>query len=195
MPGMSIRTTPWPAGVPCWVDIGAPDIEASCAFYGSVLGWTVPPPQDDQFGGYRVALVDGQPVAGLGPLQPGQHTAWTVYLASDDADATAAAITAHGGQLLVPPMDVGPPGRMAIAQDPTGAVFGLWQAGDMVGAGLVNEPGALTWEDLRSTDPAAAQEFYRGVFGYTLTPLEMAGPDYGMFSLPGERPPWAAWAA
>jgi predicted enzyme related to lactoylglutathione lyase len=190
MPGMSIRTSPWPAGVPCWVDIGAPDVEASCAFYSSVLGWTVSPAQeDDEFGGYRIALVDGQAVAGLGPLQPGQHTAWTVYLASDDADATATSITEHGGQVLVTPMDVGPAGRMAIAQDPTGAVFGLWQAGDMIGAGLVNEPGSLAWEDLRSTDPAAAQDFYRKVFGYTLTPLEMAGPDYGMFSLPGDEAP------
>ena len=186
---MSIRTSPWPAGVPCWVDLGVPDIDASSDFYSSVLGWTVPPAEDDAFGGYRVALLDGQAVAGLGPLQPGQHTAWTVYLASDDADATAAAVAEHGGQVLVPPMDVGPAGRMAIASDPTGAVFGLWQAGQMVGAGRVNEPGALCWEDLRSTDPSVAQDFYRQLFGYTLTPLEMAGPDYGTFSLPGHDAP------
>lgn len=187
---MSIRTQPWPAGVPCWVDLAVPDMAGSVAFYGAVLGWTVPPAQDeDQFGGYRVALVDGQPVAGLGPLQPGQSTAWTLYLASDDADASMAAATRLGGQVLVPPMDVGPAGRMAIAADPTGAVFGVWQAGQMVGAGLVNEPGGLCWEDLRCTDPAAAQDFYRGVFGYDLTPLDMAGPDYRTFSLAGDDAP------
>jgi predicted enzyme related to lactoylglutathione lyase len=175
--------------VPCWVDLAVPDTEASAAFYGSVLGWTVTPTGGGDFGDYRIALVDGQAVAGLAPVQPGQHTAWTVYLASDDVDATAAAISAHGGQLLAGPMDVGPAGRMAIAQDPTGAVFGVWQAGEMIGAGRVNEPGALSWEDLRSTDPARAHDFYRAVFGYLLTPVEMAGPDYGTFSLPGRDAP------
>ena len=78
---------------------------------------------------------------------------------------------------------------MAIAADPSGAVFGIWQAGQMIGSSLVNEPGGLTWEDLRSTDPAAAQDFYRALFGYRLDPVEMAGPDYGTFALPGEQAP------
>ena len=188
MPAMALRTAPWPAGVPCWVDITVPDVEASSAFYAAVLGWTVPP-AGEHSGGYRVAEVDGAAVAGIGPLQAGEHTAWTLYLASDDAGATAAAITEHGGTLLVAPDDVGSNGRMAIAQDPTGAVFGVWQAGTMIGAGLVNEPGALVWEDLRSTDPGTAQAFYRSVFGYDVSPLEMAGPDYVTFSLPGGDAP------
>jgi predicted enzyme related to lactoylglutathione lyase len=98
-------------------------------------------------------------------------------------------VTEHGGTLLMPPGDVGPMGRMAIAADPSGAVFGIWQAGEMIGAALVNEPGAMTWEDLRSTDPAKAQDFYRALFGYRLDPVEMAGPDYGTFSLPDEQAP------
>lgn len=140
-------------------------------------------------GGYVVADVGGAAVAGIGPEQPGARTAWTLYFATDDADASAAAVTEHGGTVVLPPGDVGPLGRMALAVDPAGAVFGLWEAGTMIGAALVNEPGGLVWEDLRSTDPSAAQAFYRGVFGYRLDPVEMAGPDYATFALPDGQAP------
>lgn len=185
---MSIRTSRWPAGVPCWADLMASDHSVASAFYSSVLGWTVPEP-DAQWGGYVVAQRRGADAAGIGPVQPGARAAWTLYLATDDADATAAAITEHGGSVLSAPDDVGPLGRMAIVADPTGAVFGLWQAGTMIGATLVNEPGGLYWEDLRSTEPKASQAFYEAVFGYRLDPVEMAPEDYATFALPGEQMP------
>ena len=72
----------------------------------------------------------GAPAGGVGPQQsPGQPAAWTLYLAGDDVDATARAVTDAGGQVLVEPGDVGPLGRAVIAADPTGAAFGVWQAG------------------------------------------------------------------
>ena len=185
---MSIRTSRWPAGVPCWTDLMAPDLAAASAFYTSVLGWTVPEP-DEQWGGCVVAQRNGADTVGIGPMQPGARTAWTLYLATDDADATTAAVTEHGGSVLAAPMDVGPLGRLAIVADPTGAIFGLWQAGTMIGASLVNEPGGLYWEDLRSTDPKAAQAFYGAVFGYRFDPVDMAPDDYATFSLKGEQMP------
>jgi predicted enzyme related to lactoylglutathione lyase len=185
---MSIRTSPWPAGIPCWADLMAPDVEAAGRFYASVLGWTVPAP-DEQYGGYVVAHVDGHATAGIGKEQPGARPAWTLYLASDDADATLAAVEEAGGTVLAPAVDVGPLGRMGVALDPSGAHFGVWQAGTMIGASLVNAPGGLVWEDLRSSDPAAAQAFYSAVFGYRVDPLPMAGPDYGTFALPHEQTP------
>lgn len=156
------------------------DVAAAQRFYGSVLGWTFSD-TDDQYGGYTIAMVDDGAAAGIGPMQTGAPPAWTLYFASDDADATAAAVTANGGSVLSPPADVGPLGRMCIGVDPAGAVFGVWQAGEHLGAEAVNRPGGLTWEDLRSADPAAAQAFYTGVFGHRWEPMEMAGPDYGTF--------------
>lgn len=186
---MTTRTSPWPPGVPCWTDLGTTDVSAAQAFYGSVVGWSFQE-TGEEYGGYVLALVDGKPAAGIGPLQGDQQMpAWTVYLASDDADATAGAVTEHGGTVLMPPMDVGPLGRMLIASDPAGGVFGVWTAGEHIGAGLVNEPGGLTWEDLRSTDPDAARTFYGGVFGYEFNALEAAGPDYTTFHLPGDPAP------
>ena len=185
---MSIRTSPWPAGVPCWADLMVPDVAAAGAFYAAVLGWEVPA-SDDQYGGYVVAHRDGHATAGIAPLQPGARTGWTLYFATDDADATTAAAEQAGGTVLLPAVEVGPLGRMALLADPSGAWFGVWQASTMIGAALVNEPGGLVWEDLRSTDPAAAQAFYSAVFGFHVDPLAMAGPDYGTFRLRHEQAP------
>lgn len=184
---MTVRTTPWPAGVPCWADVTVPDVDAATAFYSAVMGWSFTKP-DEQFGGYVLACIGDAPAAGVGPQQsPDQPAAWTLYFASEDADATARAVTQAGGQILLPPGDVGPLGHMFIAADPTGAVFGVWQAGTHIGAGITNEPGGMAWEDLRSTDPDTARAFYSAVFDWEMHALEAAGPDYTTFHLPGEE--------
>lgn len=73
-------------------------------------------------------------------------------------------------------MDVGPEGRMAIAQDPTGAVFGIWQAGNHKGAELVHEPGAMDWCEVNTKDSEAARGFYTTVFGLESRLLEAPMP-------------------
>ena len=183
---MPTRSEPWPAGTPCWVDLGAPDVAASTAFYGAVLGWSFFD-SGEEFGHYNICQVNGHAAAAIGPKQdPSQPTAWTVYLASDDADATAAAITANGGTVLADPFDVPGNGRMTVAMDPAGAAFGVWQAAGTIGAEIYNEPGGLTWEDARLTDPDAARTFYTAVFGYTFQNLEGAPGDYTTFHLGGD---------
>lgn len=120
---MTIRDEPWPAGTPCWVDISVPDIEVATAFYRDVLGWSLVDSGED-FGNYHIALVHDRAVAGVGPImQEGTPTEWTLYMATDDVDATATLVGENGGTVIVPPMDIIPEnGRMAIAADPTGAV-------------------------------------------------------------------------
>jgi predicted enzyme related to lactoylglutathione lyase len=164
-------------------------VPAATAFYSAVLGWSFSEP-DDEFGGYVIGSVKGAAAAGVGShQQAGGDAAWTLYFASDDADATARAVQEAGGAVLLQPGDVGSLGRMFIGADPAGATFGVWQAGVHIGAGIVNEPGGLSWEDLRSTDPDAARRFYQAVFGFVAEPLEMAGPDYTIFSSrAGEAP-------
>ena len=181
------RSERFPAGTPCWVDINVPDLDVARTFYSSVLGWTIPP-GDEQFGGYTQAHVDGSVTAGLGPIMGEWPTAWTLYFATDDADATLAAAEANGGTVLLPADDVGDFGRMAIVAEPSGAVFGVWQGHAMLGFDAPGEPGSLAWTDLRSADPDRSRDFYAAVFGYDYQPLEMAGPDYATFSLPGGPP-------
>jgi predicted enzyme related to lactoylglutathione lyase len=164
---MPTRETSWPNGTPCWVDLGAPDVAAARTFYSAVLGWDYTG-GEPEFGGYLTAQVDGRDAAGLGPQQdPDDPPRWTTYFAADDADATAARITQAGGTVLVAPMDVGPMGRMAIALDPQGNPFGLWQGGLNTGVKVYNQPGALVWNEAAVDDPAAARDFYSAVFDFT----------------------------
>ncbi|MGN6609297.1 MAG: VOC family protein [Jatrophihabitans sp.] len=175
---MVTRDTPWPPGYPCWVDLTTSDIDAASEFYRGLFGWELLG-SGPEFGGYVIAQVGGLPVAGLGPQQPGMEghpSVWTTYLATDDADATAAAVREHGGVVVAEPFDVGPLGRMAVVQDPTGGTFGLWQAAQHYGARRTNETGALMWNELMTHDYERAQAFYGAVFGFTFE--ELGGGDY-----------------
>ncbi|MFE2752283.1 VOC family protein [Actinosynnema sp. NPDC059335] len=184
---MVVRTSSWPAGTPCWVDIST-DVDRAVAFYGELFGWRFDV-AGPEYGGYGVALRDGHPVAGVGPKQdPGQPSAWTTYLATDDVEASAEAVTRAGGQVAFGPMVVGDKGTMAVAADPTGVLFGLWQAGTNTGVDLANEPGSLVWNEHTSGDVGAAKRFYAEVFGYTYAPVEGAG-DYSTIALPGDARP------
>jgi len=191
------------AGTPSWVDLGSPDIEASVAFYSSLFGWEVADAHPDA-GGYRLAHLRGRTVAGIGP-QMGPMSAWTTYMATDDADATAAAVKDNGGTVMMGPMDVMGQGRMAIAMDPEGAAFGLWQAALHTGAQLVNEAGAFGWNELWTRNPDQAKTFYPAVLGYTVDDATMAGYTLwqvdgkmvaGAMAMPADMPPRvpAHWA-
>jgi predicted enzyme related to lactoylglutathione lyase len=83
-------------------------------------------------------------------------------------------------------MDVMDLGRMAAFVDPTGAFFGVWQPRSFAGAGIVNEPGALSWNELNTRDPETAKEFYRSVFGWDARPFQMEGGDYTTLHRAGE---------
>jgi predicted enzyme related to lactoylglutathione lyase len=167
--------TSYEAGTPSWVEFSSPDLDASIAFYGGLFGWEVPKPENaEQTGGYRLAMKDGKPVAGMMPqMQEGQPTAWTTYVSVDDASATAAAVTDAGGTVLAEPMEVMDLGTMAVFAAPAGAVFGVWQPGSFHGAGIVNEPGAIAWNELNTRDLDGAKEFFGAVFGWSFRDDDM----------------------
>jgi predicted enzyme related to lactoylglutathione lyase len=169
-------------GTPSWIDLGSPDPSKADTFYTSLFGWDVVD-QGPDAGGYRMAYLNGKAVAGLGPqMNPGPPF-WMSYVTVGDADATAAAIKGAGGTVVVPPMDVMDVGRMAVALDPSGAGFSIWQAGAHVGAGLVNEPGALSWNELNTRDTEGAKAFYSKVFGWTPETHSMGEFDYTEWKL------------
>ena len=182
---MSTRSSPWPAGVPCWADLTTAEVGAASAFYCAVLGWTSSRLEREE-GGYVVAEVGGAAAAGLNPSTDSGLGGWRIYLASDDVDASAAAATALGGAVIEAPNDLGPLGRAALITDPLGACFGLWQAGEVIGSRHVNEPGGLCWEELRSTDTIVSSSFYHDLFGYAFHPEPAYPPGYLSFELPHE---------
>ncbi len=179
------RVESYAAGTPSWVDLASPDVDASVAFYGGLFGWDAPELAPEA-GGYRTFQLDGVPVAGVGPIMvPGQPPAWLTYVSVDDADAAADRITQAGGTVFVPPMDVLDVGRMVVFADPTGAACAVWQARAHQGAGLVNEPGALTWNELSSRNTPAAADFYSAVFGWGAATAQMGHGEYTEWQLDG----------
>lgn len=154
-----------PIGAPCWVGLTTADLERSRAFYCQLFGWTAEEPVAE-LGGYVNFAKDGVRVAGCMASQPGSGAldVWSVYLATDDAEKTLAAATAHGGQVHVPAMAVDDLGIMAFIGDPGGAGIGLWQPGLFPGFGVLGEPGTPSWFELHTRDYAATVGFYRDVF-------------------------------
>lgn len=180
--------TEYAPGAPSWVDLGSPDLEASARFYSELLGWKAEEPGPvEETGGYTMFTLRGKNVAGLGPLQEGQHPAWGTYISVADADTTAKAAKDAGATVMVEPMDVMEAGRMAVFVDPTGAVISIWQPDQHIGAQLANEPGAFCWSELDTRDPEKSKAFYTTLFGWGTDTMPMPdGQEYTIWTIDGE---------
>ncbi|MFG2354411.1 VOC family protein [Streptomyces sp. NPDC048521] len=176
-------------GVPCWVDAQLSDVEAGKRFYGELFGWSF----QEAYGSSVWARLGDDRVASLAPKTDGRMpTVWTVSFATSDAAALARRITAAGGQVVMAPFPVGDLGTAALAADPEGAVFGLWQAGTHPGFGRRREPNTFVWAELYTRDTAAANAFYGDLFHDALFGTG-AEPDFGRADVtdvfPAEMPP------
>jgi len=181
---MPARTS-YTEGTPNWVDLQTSDVDSAKAFYGMVFGWTFDDRPVPGGGAYSIALVEGEPVTAIAPQNPAAlesnaPPAWNTYIAVDDVDAAAEKVTGAGGRLLMEPFDVMDAGRMAFVVDPSGAGVALWQAGELIGATLVNEPNTLIWNELTTDDLDAALPFYEAVVGVTSKETPMGEGVYTM---------------
>ncbi|AVV42090.1 VOC family protein [Streptomyces sp. ID05-04B] len=169
------RASVYAEGVPCWVDAQLPDVDAGKRFYGELFGWDF----EEAYGSAVWARLDGARVAGLAHKTDGRMpTVWTVYFATPDAQATARRIQRAGGQMVTAPLPVDGAGSAALAADPEGAVFGLWQAAGHAGFGVRHRPGAFAWAQLYAHDTEAANTFYGHLFHEALFGPR-AEPDFG----------------
>ncbi len=204
---MGERTSYTP-GTFCWVDLVVDDPEAARAFYTELFGWQYEDSPAGEGAGYAIAQLDGRPVAAILPLtDPSMPPHWNCYVSVEDADASAARAEALGAMVVLPAGDVGDSGRLAVIQDPQGAMLSLWQPGRHFGAGLVNVPGALTWNDLLTPDVEASAAFYRELFGWEVTGIAGAEGRYwsvdnggvkngGLMPMPpGGHPAWNLYFA
>lgn len=180
--GMGERESYTP-GTFSWTDLSTTDPQAAKAFYGELFGWEAEdmPVGDGSVytmvrqGGKDVGAISAQPEqqreAGVPPL-------WNSYITVASADDTAARTEELGGSVHAPAFDVMDVGRMAVLADPQGAFFMAWEPRRHIGASLVNAPGALSWNELQTTDIDAAAAFYTGVFGWTTSPMENSPEPY-----------------
>jgi len=189
-----------------WAELATTDQKAGVQFYRSLLGWEVNEQPIGPDGVYTMFTLRGQEVAAGYTMRPEerQHGApphWNLYVTVASVDASTKNAESLGAKVLAPPFDVMDVGRMAVLQDPTGAVFQLWQAKKHIGAKILNEPGALCWSELTTRDPKKAEPFYTALFGWTVkhsapsavmeyTEFHNQGkPLSGMMAMPPNTPP------
>jgi uncharacterized protein len=172
--------TSHPPGAFSWVDLSTSDAEGAKGFYGGLFGWAF----DDRPVGdgivYTMCLLDGKAVCAISEQQDQERAQgipphWNNYVTVEDVDARTQKARELGGNVLVEPFDVLDAGRMSVVADPTGAVFSMWEPRNSIGAEIVNVPGALTWNELATTDVDRAKEFYGELFGWRLEEME-GGP-------------------
>jgi len=182
---MPVKTS-YTQGTPSWVDLSSTDPAASQAFYSGLFGWTFEARPTDQGDDYLMATLNGSAAAGImqqGPEQAamGLPSSWNTYFTVDDIAATVDGVESAGGSVMMPPMDVMEAGQMAVIVDPTGAVVCLWKAGQTIGCEIVNESGALIWNELITSDGPSALAFYSQLFGIGTMEQDMGtGEPYRM---------------
>lgn len=181
-----MRVNQYLPGTPCWADLGTPDLHASRRFYESLFGWEPRVSVEPEAAGYTIFHKDGLSVAGVGALMsPQQPPAWVTYIATDSAKECASRVEAAGGTVLLAPLDVLKSGRMAMFADPTGAAFGVWEPLEFVGAAVVNEPGAMCWNEVATRSAERARQFYPRVFGWEPRDSGTGGTPYTEWLLEG----------
>ena len=169
-------------GTFCWPELATTDQKAAVAFYRALFGWDI---QEQPIGPtevYSMFKLRGKDVAAASTLQSEQRQQgvpphWNAYVSVKNADESAKRAQELGGKVLAPAFDVMESGRMAVLQDPTGAVFQVWQPNKHAGVGIMNEPGSLCWTELSTRDTKAAEAFYTKLFGWT---AKHSAPNSGM---------------
>ncbi len=178
------NTTVTAPGALCWADLSSTDHAASIAFYSGLFGWSAQTP-DPALGHYASFLRDGERIAGS---MPGAVDAWTVYVATPDAERTATRVSAAGGSVHAPAMDVMDLGRMAVVGDVGDAAFGLWQPGTHRGFAVMDVPGAPSWFELHTRDYDAVLPFYAAALGWQVQVVsDQPGFRYSTASVEGRE--------
>ena len=163
-----------PPGAFCWIELSTTDQSAAKSFYSSLFGWAS---QDFPMGPndfYTMFQLEGRHTGAAYTMRPEQRAQgvpphWMIYISVESADDAATRASQLGGKVLAPPMDVYDAGRMAVVQEPTGAVFALWQPKTHTGTGIAGVHGTLCWADLVTPDIERAKTFYTGLFGWKVS--------------------------
>jgi predicted enzyme related to lactoylglutathione lyase len=200
--------TSYPPGTFSWVDLQTTDQEAAKGFYADLLGWEYEEIPVGEGATYSMAKLQGHSVAAIGGLQNDAFPPhWNCYVTVASADASADRARELGAEIMAPPFDVFDAGRMAAFADPQGAILSVWEPKENIGAGLVNVPGALSWNDLISPDVPASAQFYGDLFDWKIEEIPGAEGQYwsianggrpngGMMPMPpGTHPAWNLYFA
>jgi predicted enzyme related to lactoylglutathione lyase len=172
-----------------WPELATTDQKAAVAFYRALFGWDLNEQPIGPTEMYSMFQMRGKPVAAAYTMRPeeaqtGAPPHWNAYVTVANVDESAKKAASLGAKVFAQPFDVMDAGRMAVLQDPTGAVFQIWQPNKHIGAMILNEPGALCWTELTTTDTKAAEAFYTKLLGWTAKHNAPGAPmEYTEFSV------------
>ena len=184
-----------------WHDLSSNDVEAAKRFYGELFGWSFEQSGNEPYAHIRAGE---QMIGGIRRKEadePGPPS-WLGYVLVDDVPEAVERMNAGGGTVYVPTTTMPDVGTFAVAADPTGGVVAPWRSARAEENDKASEPAGLhafCWDELLTTEPAAATGFYTSVFGWDTEtqPMGELG-DYTLFSRPGVPDPMRdgkpAWA-
>lgn len=162
-------------GTFCWTQLLTTDEAGAKKFYSGLFGWK---DETETADGHPITILkkSDKAIGAVMPLGPDQGPpSWTPFVAVANVDEIATKVRNGGGKVVMEPMTVNPNGRFAVFQDPTEAVFAVWQAGTKAGAEIVGETSSMVWNELITTDSGKAGSFYERVFGWKQDPMPMPG--------------------
>jgi hypothetical protein len=179
-----------PPGTFCWPELATTDQKGAVSYYRGLFGWDVNEQPIGPNEIYTMFQMRGRSVAAAYTMraeerQHGVPPHWNSYVAVSSADEAVKRAQELGATVIAQPFDVMDAGRMALLQDPTGAMFAVWQAKRHIGTQIQSEPGALCWTELSTRDTKAAETFYTQLFGWTAKRSSNGGMEYTEFSVQG----------
>ena len=157
-----------------WHDLMTKDAKTASDFYCAMFGWQIQE-LDMQGCKYRMIIAGPGPIGGIVEEQNIPVAHWMPYLATADVDKAAAQVKKLGGSVCVEPTDIPGTGRFAVVGDPQGAFFSLFK-GLPTSQGFDPDlpvPGRVCWNELLTTDDAAAQKFYSALCGWKAESKDM----------------------
>ncbi|HET9552265.1 MAG TPA: VOC family protein [Anaeromyxobacteraceae bacterium] len=174
-----------------WYEDMTKDPRGAISFYSDVVGWKT---EAFQGGGEYTMWVSGQGPLG-GVMKPSEEAAkagapasWLAHVQVDDVDATAARARQLGGRVYKEPTDIPTVGRLAVIADPQGAAISIFKPIEAVSLHDVSKEGEFCWNELSTSDAAAAFRFYADLFGWKILEEMDMGPmgTYRVFGV-GDR--------
>lgn len=115
----------------CWNELITTDVKKSVEFYSKLFHWTH---KEIECGGmaYTIFKTHKKEVAGLMKKPPqaecncDKGPMWIPYTFVENVDKSAAKAKELGAKILLEPKDIPDVGRIAIIEDPCGAIMGLY---------------------------------------------------------------------
>jgi len=159
-----------------WAELFTEDADAAAQFYGKVFGWTFQAFPAQRGPGYRLAFSGGEPVGGVLEREHAHEKApgsrWLGMISVVDVKAAARYAVNRGGKVVVPPRSLPGRGEVALLADPEGAAFGVIRSSSGDPADYLAADRQWVWVELWATDPKAMAQFYSGLAGYEIAPVE-----------------------